>query len=145
MRAQLINEEPERVFALVFNKGEEVMSELAAFVNDRNLTAGHFTAIGAFRDCTLGFFDPEAKEFQRIPVNEQVTVLSLVGDIALQDLNPTIHAHTVIGKASGLACGGHLIEAHVWPTLEMILTIPPTYLKRKVDPETGLALIDMEP
>jgi uncharacterized protein len=69
-------------------------------------------------------------------------VLSLVGDIALKDDGPQVHAHVVLGKADGTAHGGHVLEAHVWPTLEVVLTESPKHLHRKFDPETGLALID---
>jgi predicted DNA-binding protein with PD1-like motif len=71
-------------------------------------------------------------------------VLSLVGDIALDGLEPKVHAHVVVGKADGTAHGGHVLEAHVWPTLEVIITTSPAHLRRKHDPETGLALLDPE-
>jgi hypothetical protein len=67
----------------------------------------------------------------------------LIGDIALSGEEPKLHAHAVLGKADGTACGGHILEAHIWPTLEVILTESPRYLRRKVDPDTGLALIDI--
>ena len=41
--------------------------------------------IGAFSAVTLGYFDWDAKEYRKIPVQEQVEVLSLIGDIALKD------------------------------------------------------------
>jgi predicted DNA-binding protein with PD1-like motif len=79
---------------------------------------------------------------RRRAFQEQVEVLSLVGDIALEESNPKVHAHIVLGKSDGTAHGGHLIVGHVWPVLEMVLTVPPAYLRRKSDPETGLALLD---
>jgi uncharacterized protein len=148
MKAKVIQEGIEsvvrgaRTFALIFETGEAVMAALAAFAKDRSLTAGHFTAIGAFSDVTLGFFDWEKKSYENIPLNEQVEVLSLMGDIALKDGAPTVHAHVVLGKPDGTAHGGHLIEAHVRPTLEVILVESPRFLQRRVDAETGLALID---
>jgi hypothetical protein len=36
-------------------------------------------------------------------------------------------------------------EAHVRPTLEIILIQPPSYLHKRKDPETGLALIVTDP
>jgi predicted DNA-binding protein with PD1-like motif len=48
----------------------------------------------------------------------------------------------VVGKSDGTAHGGHLLEAHVWPTLEVIVVESPQYLQRKYDPATGLTLID---
>jgi uncharacterized protein len=149
MLAKIIHEEIEgdirgqRTFALVFETGQEVMADVTRFAKDLRFTAGHFTAIGALSKVTLGFFDWEKKEYKKIPVDEQVEVLSLVGDIALKDGEPSLHAHVVVGKPDGTAHGGHLIEAYVRPTLEMILVESPSYLRRTIDPETGLALIDI--
>jgi uncharacterized protein len=52
-----------------------------------------------------------------------------------------VHAHVVVGRADGTAHGGHLLEAHVWPTLEVVLTEAPAHLRRELDEETGLPLI----
>ncbi|HEX4614683.1 MAG TPA: DUF296 domain-containing protein [Stellaceae bacterium] len=91
----------------------------------------------------LGYFQWETKQYKKIPVDEQVEVLSLLGDVAVGDQGPTLHLHAVLGKADGSVVGGHLIEAHVRPTLEMILIQPPSYLRKRKDFETGLALIDI--
>ena len=91
--------------------------------------------------CAVPMISHRGKDYQKIPVHEQVEVLSLVGDIALSKGEPQVHAHVVIGKADGTAHGGHLIEAHVRPTLEVILVEVPKHLQRQPDPETGLALI----
>jgi predicted DNA-binding protein with PD1-like motif len=131
-------------YALVFDKGEEFLHGLEQFAREEHLSASHFTAIGAFSDVTTGYFDPHKKTYLKNHINEQVEVLSLVGDIALQERQPKIHAHVVVGKADGTAHGGHILAAHVWPTLEVVLTASPTHLRRKHDPETGLALIDPE-
>lgn len=128
---------------LIFDTDDEVISGLTEFARDRSLTAAHFTAIGAFHAATLGFFDWEQKHDKRIPVQEQVEVLSLVGDIALKDDEPAVHAHVVVGKKDGTARGGHLMEAHVCPTLEVILVESPNFLQRRHDPASGLALIDV--
>jgi uncharacterized protein len=146
MKAKILaegSESGEKVFAVVFEKGEEVVEGLTSFVGDRFLTGGHFTAIGAFRDVVLGYFDRDRKEYKRIPLSEQVEVLDLSGDIALGETLPRIHAHVVVGKSDGTAWGGHLLEAHVWPTLEVVIHESSNYLKRVYDPETGLALIDI--
>jgi predicted DNA-binding protein with PD1-like motif len=108
------------------------------------VAAAHFTAIGAFSEVTLGYFDRARKDYTKIPMREQVEVLSLVGDIARQDGEPKLHAHVVVGKADGTAHGGHLLDARVWPTLELILTESPKALARRSDRESGLALIDLD-
>ena len=64
------------------------MSGLQAFADDNNLSASRFTAIGAFENVVLGYFDWQKKDYERIPVNEQVEVLALVGDVALDKGRP---------------------------------------------------------
>jgi hypothetical protein len=143
MKATVLHEAQERTVALIFDTGDEVIAALTAFAKEQGLSAAHFTAIGAFRDVTLGYFDRTIKDYKKIPIREQVEVLSLLGDIALDGHDPKVHAHVVIGKADGAAFGGHLIDAHVWPTLELILTESPRHLRRKIARETGLALIEI--
>ena len=141
MKSKTLQASDETTMVLVFEKGDEVMGELTAFASSRRLTAAHFTAIGALNDATLGYFDRARKEYRKIPIREQVEVLSLVGDIALERGEPKVHAHIVVGKSDGTAHGGHLIAAHVWPILELVLNVPPGHLRRTSDPETGLALL----
>ncbi len=142
MRSKLIHEHGgEQTFALIFETGDEAMAGLARFARDHKLGGAHFTAIGACRGVTLGYFDWEKKEYAKIPVEEQVEVLSLIGDVALEGGEPKVHAHVVVGRSDGSTRGGHLIEAHVRPTLEVILVESPAHLRKEHDPESGLALI----
>ena len=143
MRSKLLNTGQEKTFALVFDTGDEAMAGLTAFAAEQGIAAAHFTAIGAFRDVTLGFFEWPSKTYKKIPLHEQVEALSLIGDIALNDGQPTIHAHVVVGLSDGTTRGGHLMEAHVRPTLEVILVESPAHLQRRFDPASGLALIDV--
>jgi predicted DNA-binding protein with PD1-like motif len=137
MQAKLIDDHGQRVFAVIFDTGEDPMAGLTRFAGEHNLSASSFTAIGAFSEATLGYFDWEKKDYEHIAVREQVEVLSLIGDIA----DRKVHAHVVLGRRSGAACGGHLLAARVRPTLEVIITESPGYLQRKHDPASGLSLI----
>ena len=141
MRAKLLNKDGARVFAVIFETGDDPVAGLTRFAEEQRLSACGFTAIGAFSEAMLGYFDWEKKDYERIPVKEQVEVLALVGDIALQDGRPKLHAHVVLGRRDGSACGGHLLEARVRPTLEVIVTESPAHLRREHDPASGLALI----
>ena len=143
MNARLLFEDRGlKTFAVVFETGDEVISGLTGFAKEQKLAGSHFTAIGAFRDATLAYFDWEKKAYLKNPVREQVEVVSLVGDVALDpDGAPKVHAHVVLGRRDGTALGGHLMEAHVRPTLEVVLTETPGHLRRRHDPQSGLALI----
>jgi predicted DNA-binding protein with PD1-like motif len=129
---------------LVFETGDEVVSTLTRFAKEHRITGAHFTAIGAFSDAGIGYFDWQKKDYLRNQVNEQVEVVSLVGDIALDKGEPKVHAHVVLGLRDGRAMGGHLLEAHVRPTLELVLEQSAQTMKRKFDPEAGIALIDLD-
>jgi uncharacterized protein len=132
-----------RTFAIVFDKEDEVRAGLLEFANTNRFADASLTAIGAFSQVKLGFFDRQQKAYKTIPVNEQVEVLSFSGNIAQKDGKPTLHAHVVVGKSDGTAHGGHFLEGRVWPTLEMIVSEMPVHLRRSHDEESGLALINL--
>lgn len=142
MKAKLLNDAAERTWAVVLDPGDEPVACLTRFAREQKLDAARFTAIGAFSDAVVAFFDLQSKRYEHIPVREQVEVLSLIGDVALDEKGePKLHAHVVLGRRDGSTCGGHLIEARVQPTLEVMLTEPPSWLRRRVDAATGLPLI----
>jgi predicted DNA-binding protein with PD1-like motif len=134
----------QKTFALIFDTGDQVVAGLKAFAGEQHLAASHFTAIGAFKDVSLGYFDWEKKGYIKIPIHEQVEVLSLVGDVTINAGKPNVHAHVVLGRQDGSTCGGHLLEAEVRPTLEVMLTESPAHLERKFDQEAGLPLIRID-
>jgi predicted DNA-binding protein with PD1-like motif len=145
MKTKLLNEENgQRTFAIVFEKDDEMISGLENFTKEKQLFGSHFTAIGAFSRATLGYFQRDKLEYKKIPVEEQVEVLSLVGNIARKGAGYKVHAHVVVGRSDGSTLGGHILEARVWPTLEVVLVEELAYLRRTVDEKTGLALIDLE-
>lgn len=143
MRSKLLNDTAgQRTFAVVLQTGEEAMGCLQTFVEKERISAAQITGIGALSDARLNYFDWDKKEYQPIPVAEQVEVASLVGDVALSpDGKPALHIHVVLGRRNGSALAGHLAQAHVRPTLEVIVTEPPAHLLKAHDPESGLALI----
>lgn len=137
--------EPPRAFAVVFDDGDSVINGLRTLAGAEELRAASFTAIGAFSRATLAFFDVDAKAYVDIPVDQQAEVLCMVGDIVRGDNGRwLVHAHAVLGMRDGSTRGGHLRDATVRPTLEVMLTESPTPLRRRYDQSTGLALIDVE-
>ena len=144
MKAKQLDSQNGKTFALIFSTGDEVVAGLTDFAKQHRIGGARFTAIGAFRDVTLGYFDWERKEYKKIPLHEQVEVLSLIGDVALDEKGgPKLHAHVVVGRSDGSTRGGHLVDASVRPTLEVILIESPRHLQRRHDPESGLALIQL--
>ena len=142
MRSKLINDGPQKTYVLVLDKGDEAVATIEGFARETGIAAAQLTGIGAFSDAVLGFFNWETKDYRKIPVTEQVEVVSLLGDVALgPDGKSALHPHVVVSRADGTAMGGHLLEAHVRPTLEVVLTELPRHLHKRKDAESGLALI----
>ncbi|MGH9962961.1 MAG: PPC domain-containing DNA-binding protein, partial [Pyrinomonadaceae bacterium] len=134
MKWKLITEREEKTFALVFDDGDEVVSSLTHFARERQLNASDFSGIGACARVTLGLFELERKDYKRIHIDEQVEVMSVLGNITLNEKGePKVHGHMVVGKSDGVAYGGHLFEAHVRPTLELFLVEHPLQLQRKMN------------
>ena len=120
------------------------MSGLTEFAERNKITAGHFTAIGALQSARFGWFDSARKAFRDIPINQQVELISLIGDVGLVNGAPQIHAHGAVGLPDGEVRGGHLLQAIAWPTLEVFFTAHPTTLIKKHDEETDLSLFDLK-
>lgn len=146
MKTKLLHEaDGLRTFAVVFAKGDEAKAGLDAFAREHGVTGASVSAIGAFEGATLAYFDREVMEYRDIPVEGQVEVLSFLGDIAVDpDGEPVLHAHVVVGRPDGSTVGGHLKAGTVWPTLEVVVEETPAHLRKASDPETGLALIDLD-
>jgi predicted DNA-binding protein with PD1-like motif len=144
MRSKPLNGGEEQTHVLVFESGDDVLAGIDEFARRAHVTAAHFSAIGGFSDVVLGYFDLATKQYRRIPVPEQVEVVSLSGDVALRSGEPMVHAHVVVGRADGSTLAGHLLEGHVRPTLELILVQSPRHLRRRIDDATGLPLLDLD-
>ena len=142
MKSKILYENGERIFALIFETDDDPVKLIMEFAQDYNLTAGSFTAIGAFKEVTLGYFDINKKDYIKNKINEQVEVLSMVGNIALYKEEHKVHSHVVVGKRDGTAHGGHLLSASVRPTLEVIVNETPNYLRRWFNDEYKLPLIN---
>jgi uncharacterized protein len=140
---QLDDVDGRRTFVLVCDGGDDPVEALTAAAKRFDLRAASLTGIGAFAAVTLGFFDYARRDYRRRVIREQVEVLSLIGNVALDRGQPRVHAHVVVGRSDGGALGGHLLGGEVDPTLEVILVEAPATLRRKTDPATGLALIDL--
>lgn len=128
-------------WALIFHTDDEVIALLRDHARRAGIRAAHFTALGAFQEARLAFFDWETRKYDEIPVDTQVEVTSLVGDIGVAEGQPKVHAHCVLGRSDGSAITGHLVEGRVRPTLELFLTAYDAELRRRPDEESGLDLI----
>jgi uncharacterized protein len=143
MQVQLLNPgEPTKQYAVIFYQGDEAFSGLLEFAERYHITSAHFTAIGALNGATLGWFDPQRKMYKKIPINGQHEVIAMIGDIALYQGKPSVHTHMVVAGPDGTTRAGHVLAAFASPTLEVMVTVNPVTMQKRLDPETDLTLID---
>jgi uncharacterized protein len=106
--AELLSDGDVKTYLVVFHTGQEVMQGLLAFARKHKLVAGHLTGIGAVSDAVIGYFDPEKKTYLRNHEKGQVEVLSLTGNLALDDDEPFFHVHVALGLRDGGAGVDHV-------------------------------------
>lgn len=143
IKVQLLsNGEQLKEYAVIFGEGDEAFSGMLAFAEQHHVTSAHFTAIGGLKRGTFGWFDTQRELFKKIPIDSYVGVLSMISDIAMYNGKPVVYAYMMVGTSDGSTRGGHLLEAIVWPTLEVMVTVDPIAMKKAFDTQTRLTLID---
>jgi predicted DNA-binding protein with PD1-like motif len=135
---------PTRTYAIIFGPGDEILSGLQEFANKYNVQSAHFTAIGDAKSVRFGWYDKSKKMFIVTALNSHAEITSLVGDIALINGKPSVHAHIALATEDGVVHGGHLLQAFIEPTLEVMMTVEPIPLNKKPDPQFGINVIDPE-
>lgn len=125
---------------LVFDRGDELVAAMRRFAEDNDIRGAHFVGIGAFEKTTIAWWDWASKEYEKREIDEQVEVLSVIGDISVFKDEVRVHAHTTLGRRDGIAVGGHLFSGIVRPTLEVQLVDYGVVLERKMDPASKLPL-----
>jgi predicted DNA-binding protein with PD1-like motif len=143
VRAKLLRDGHTRVHALVFDVEDEAVATLTTFAGEQGIEAAHFTAIGAFREAVIAFFDWDSKSYEEIPVDEPVEVAAMTGNVARKDGAVRVHAHVVLGRRDGSALAGHLVSGIVRPTLELALVEENAALVRTIDRQSTLPLLDL--
>ena len=133
-----------KTYCLVFAEGDEILSGLKEFAVKYKITSAQITGIGDASSARFGWYDKSRKMFK---VNELHTfgeITSLIGDITLYNGNPVVHVHANLGTEDGLVHGGHLLEGIVNPTLQLMVTVYPVPLYKKMDEGSGILIIDPE-
>jgi len=144
MKYKVVEDADVVTYVVVCDPGDEAVSALTQFARAEQLEAAQITAVGAFEHAVVGWFDRAARDYRRIPVDQQCELLSLIGDVAEGQDGPVLHVHAVLGLSDGTTRGGHLLEARVFPTLEAVVTETPARLRKVLRPDIGIALIDLD-
>lgn len=139
MRVQRFDER----FIVRIEAGERVTASLLDFLRSENVGFANLSAAGAFSSAQIGFWDPDRREYVYREFEEQLEVVSFVGNASQRDGEPFLHLHVALGRSDLSVVGGHLGEAVVHPTLEVWLRTEDVDVRRARDSATGLDLLDL--
>ncbi len=128
-------------FLLRFDKGEEVLAGLADFAQKNNITAAVFSGIGACSKVDLGFFNTTLKDYRRKPFFDNREIISLNGNIAMQEGRPMVHSHGVFSDNEFNLIAGHVFEIIVSVTCEISLVKLEGQSQRTMNADFNLNLL----
>src|SRR3984893_16401551 len=97
----------EKTYAVIFGKGDEVLSGLTELAEGENIHAAQISAIGAFQHAVFAWLDDDRKAFRNIPIDRQVEACSVLGNIGLVAGQPAVHLHGVVALPTGENPGAH--------------------------------------
>lgn len=131
------------VYVIRFEDGEVFPDGFLELLASEAIAAGEFTGIGAMRQARIAFFNTDSKTYEDRDYVEQMEVLALVGNVAIHNDEPLVHAHITLSRSDFSVLGGHLRRGVVRPTLEVTLRTLAEPLRRAVDPTYGLPTLDL--
>ncbi len=122
---------------------EDILRSIERIAIEQSITSGHLSLLGAVSRIHLGYFDRDAKEYRDFTIEEDLEIVSCVGNISQHDNKHVIHAHVVASDEKGRCYGGHLMDGClVSVTIEIVITEFPLMIRTR-DEITGLNLLDL--
>lgn len=122
--------------------GESVVESLTRLAEAEEMGYATLTGIGAVRRASLAYYNVDTREYETHDLEEQLEVVSLVGNVSLRDGNPFLHVHAALGRRDLTMVGGHLMDAVAHATLEVWMQREAANVHRFSD-ESGLALLQL--
>ena len=133
---------------LRIDRGEQVYGSIRMICEKLGITAGHFPGIGACDSATLSTYLPENREFTHHTLTGLLEMVSLMGNVSDDGEGKAfLHSHAVfsqLNKEGGIdVLAGHLEEATIRYTGEIILTPAEGKIGRKPDTRTEIDIWDL--
>jgi len=122
--------------------GEEIHKTLSDLIDRLNLQGGVVMGIGAMSSYSLGYYDIQKKEYIRRDYDEEVELVSCMGNLAHKGDSKIAHLHVTISNEKMETRGGHLFEGIISATGEFSLIDSKVRLNR-LDKEEGLPLLNL--
>lgn len=131
-------------YRLRLDRGESILDVITSFCNEKEITHAEFTAIGAIKDAEVGAYILESKTYTKKQYPGIWEVCSCLGNVALVDGEPFIHAHVVLSNQDNETVGGHLFSGKVGVTLEVHMHTYEERVSRSLNKDIGLKLLEFK-
>ena len=122
------------------DKGEEITQQVRKIAEAENIKLASIEALGALSDFHGGLFDVTEKKFHGNYFHGAYEMCSLTGTINTKDGEFYTHLHMCAADADARVYGGHLVDATISATCEMVIRILDGTVDRKFSEEVGLNL-----
>jgi len=123
------------------DKGEPIVAALHEYIGQQRIRGGSVLGLGAVEAAEIGCWDAARRVYDRTTIAEPRELLSLVGTISRLEGSPFVHAHVTLGASDHSVVGGHLFEARVAVTAELVINEAAVASSRVLDDVTGLKLM----
>jgi predicted DNA-binding protein with PD1-like motif len=130
-------------YQLRFMDGEKAVATLLDFCRAEGIGYAALSGLGAVSHVDLAYFNVETLRYESHPIEEQLEVIGLTGNITIKDGAPFAHVHATFGDRALVVRGGHVMEMTVKPNLEIWLTRGTEDIVRLPDEESGLYLMSL--
>ena len=117
---------------------DEICAALMQVVSEEHIELAKVQGLGAVKRVVMGVYNVTTQQYKANTVEGVFEMLSLTGTLDTMNEAPYSHLHIVIGDEQGHAYGGHLNEAVVSATAEIVITKLPGKIDREKSAETGL-------
>lgn len=118
--------------------GDEILASLKEVCEKENVQTASVQGIGATNRFKMGVYDLEKQEYKMNVFQETAEITALVGNVTRNNGEVYLHLHMTVGDLEGRAIGGHLNEAYISVTGEIVMHLLDAEVTRKQDPQTGL-------
>ena len=133
-----------RVIVGKIEPNEDLINSILNLVKKKNIKSGFIKCIGALKKFTIGFFEMDSKKYKMETFEENVELISCIGNIAYKDNEPLIHLHVTLGRCDYSVIGGHLsTPSIVSVTGEAFIFEIDQELNRLNDPQFDLSLLSI--
>lgn len=134
----------DRTIIMRIDRGEEILTQLKVMALKEDIKLASVRALGAVGDFTVGVFKTGEKKYYANHFTGDFEIVSLTGTISTMNGEYYAHLHMSAGDDKGAVFGGHLNEAIVSATCEMVVEIIDGQVDRAFSEDVGLNLFKFD-